>query len=313
LSRSTDEPTLLREEYLRARTAAGALEGGLGLFWAVGEDAFGFLQGILSQEVEALNPGESARSFLLEPRGKLNSLIWVLRDTDRVGIVTDGVHRDHVKQSLSRWMLRVKVELVAYPRPVFDVWGPGGELPDRGSGWSDTDGLLVGELRGAPIRRRLVAGVNLSELEARGVVPIRSRTVDIFRIECGEPLMEVDVNEKTIPQETGLVPEAVSFSKGCYLGQELVARIDTRGRVNRHLRGLRFNEKVKPPSGGSVNYKGKVVGTLTTVAESPSWGAPIALALLRREAQPGDFVTVSWEDNQARAEVHELPMGMGNF
>lgn len=308
MSSSIDE---FGEEYRRVMTDAGALEGGLGLFWAVGEDSVGFLQGILSQEIVGLNPGESARSFLLEPRGKLNSLIWVLRGTDRVGIVTDGVLRDQVMRSLSRWMLRVKVELVPDPRPVFDVWGPGGGLPDIDSGWSDSDGLLVGELRRSPIRRRLVAGVTASELEARGVFPIRSGTVDILRVECGEPLMEVDVNEKTIPQETGLVPEAVSFSKGCYLGQELVARIDTRGRVNRHLRGLRFIGKVKPPVGGSVNHEGKVVGTLTTVAESPSWGAQIALSLIRREVEPGTLVTVSWEGDQAEAEVHELPMGMG--
>ena len=272
-----------------------------GLLWATGPDTVSFLQGILSQDIAGLAPGEVARSFLLEPRGKLNSLLWVLRDADRVGIVTDAARHEETVGSLSRWRFRVNVDFVPDQRPVLDIWGPrdaGFEVP---GGWGEEQGVLVAELRRRPVRRRIVAGVDAAEMRERGVGPIGRQVVDAFRIESGEPRMGVDVDEKTIPQETGLVPEAISFTKGCFLGQELAARIDSRGRVNRHLRGLRMLDSVAPPIGARLTHAGKQVGQLTTVAESPALLAPVALALVRREATPGTQVTVTWESGRTEA------------
>ena len=294
--------------YDRARTGAGFSAGMFGLLWATGPDTVSFLQGILSQDIERLAPGEVARSFLLEPRGKLNSLLWVLRDADRVGIVTDAARHEETVSSLARWRFRVDVDFVPDRRPVLDVWGPreaGFEVP---GGWGDEQGVLVAELRRRPVRRRLIAGAGPADMRERGVVPIGPQVVDAFRIESGEPRMGVDVDERTIPQETGLVPEAISFTKGCFLGQELAARIDSRGRVNRHLRGLRMLDSVAPPAGAGLSHAGKQVGQLTTVAESPALLAPVGLALVRREATPGTRVAVAWEGGRTEAEVHELPM-----
>jgi folate-binding protein YgfZ len=280
----------------------------LGLFWAVGPDAITFLQGILSQDIGGLSPGQAARSFLLQPRGKLDALLWVLRDEDRVGIVTDATHQDGAIASMSRWRLRVDVEFHQDRRPVLDVWGPSDRLPGAPGGWRDEQGTLVVELRAQPVRRRLIAGRDPQQLEQIGAVPIGGAAVDTFRVEAGEPRMGIDVDGRTIPQETGLVPEAVSFTKGCFLGQELVARIDSRGRVNRHLRGLRMLGPVVPPAGARVSHEGKVVGQLTTVGESPSLQAPIALALIRREALPGSRVDITWEGARTEAEVQEVPL-----
>ena len=297
-----------RTGYAGARTGAGFATDMLGLLWAVGPDAISYLQGILSQDIERLAPGDAARSFLLEPRGKLNALLWVLRDEDRVGIITDATHHAAVIDSLSRWRLRVDVEFHGDERPVLDVWGPADRVPGAPGGWRDEHGVLVAELRQGPVRRRLVAGLDPRALEKLGAVPIGRRVVDAFRVEAGEPRMGIDVDAKTIPQETGLVAEAVSFTKGCFLGQELVARIDSRGRVNRHLRGLRMLEPVIPPAGARVSYEGKMVGQLTSVAESPVFRAPVALGLIRREALPGSRVAVAWEAAQTEAEVRDLPM-----
>ena len=294
--------------YDRARTGAGFSAGMFGLLWATGPDTVSFLQGILSQDIERLAPGDVARSFLLEPRGKLNSLLWVLRDADRVGIVTDASRHEETVSSLSRWRFRVDVDFVPDRRPVLDVWGPreaGLEVP---GGWIDRQGVLVAELLRRPVRRRLIAGVDPADMRERGVVPIGRQVVDAFRIESGGPRMGVDVDERTMPQETGLVPEAISFTKGCFLGQELAARIDSRGRVNRHLRGLRMLDSVAPPAGARLTHAGKQVGQLTTVAESPAMLAPVGLALVRREATPGTRVAVTWEGGRTEAEVHELPM-----
>lgn len=300
--------TDFRDGYERARSGAGFSDGMFGLVWATGPDTVSFLQGILSQDIEGLAPGEVARSFLLEPRGKLNSLLWVLRDADRVGIVTDAARHDETVGSLLRWRFRVDVDFVPDRRPVLDVWGPraaGFDVPD---GWTEEQGVLVAALRSRPMRRRLIAGLEPSAMRERGIVPIGRQVVDAFRIEAGEPRMGVDVDEKTIPQETGLVPEAISFTKGCFLGQELSARIDSRGRVNRHLRGLRMLDSVLPPAGARLTLSGKQIGILTTAAESPAMLAPVALALVRREATPGTQVTVSWEGGRTNAEVHELPL-----
>jgi folate-binding protein YgfZ len=116
------------------------------------------------------------------------------------------------------------------------------------------------------------------------------------RVEHLEPVFGIDVNEKTIPQETGLVDRAVSFTKGCYLGQELVARIDTRGRVNRHLRRIAITRNVVPPEGASILHDGTEVGSLTSVTENLT--SPIGMSLVRREVEPGNEVVVRWGDGE---------------
>jgi folate-binding protein YgfZ len=108
----------------------------------------------------------------------------------------------------------------------------------------------------------------------------------VLRVEAGEPLVGVDVTDSTIPQETGLVASSISFDKGCFLGQELVARLDSRGgRVNHHLRILRFEERA-PAAGSEVAKSGEEVGRLTSAA------GEVGLALLRRGVEPGEVVSV---------------------
>ena len=304
-------PELFRDpaaEYACGHEGAGFVGGASGLFWAVGPDSVSFLQNVLSQDIEALAPGSVARSFLLQPRGKLEALLWLLRAEDRVGIVTEADRLEDTIRILSRWRLRVDVELEPDARQVFDVWGPAPTTLDVAGGWRDEDGVLVAEVSKTPLRRRLVAGLGPSDLERRGLLPIGQHAHTALRIETGQPRYGIDIDHKTIPQESGLVPEAVSFTKGCFLGQELVARIDSRGRVNRNLRGVRMLQALTPPAGARVTHAGKVVGTLTSVGESPGAGGPVALALIRREAPPGTQVTVSWEQMTVQAVIEQLPL-----
>ena len=134
---------------------------------------------------------------------------------------------------------------------------------------------------------------------------MRSRSIDaaaeIVRVESGRPRYGVDVDDGTIPQEAGLNERAVSFSKGCYVGQETVARLHWRGKPNRHLRGLRLSSVV--PVGSSLSLGEREVGRLTSVVDSPVHG-PIGLALVRREAAVGDSVVV---DGAGTAVVCDLP------
>ncbi len=140
-------------------------------------------------------------------------------------------------------------------------------------------------------------------LQRRGAHPVSLEAVECLRIEHGRPRYGIDLDDSVIPQEAALNERAVSFTKGCYVGQETVARLHWRGKPNRHLRGLRLSEPVA--SGAELRLGERVVGHLSSSAVSPRLG-PIALALVRREAPPGTTLAVGVQG--ASAEVLELPL-----
>ena len=133
---------------------------------------------------------------------------------------------------------------------------------------------------------------------ALGVEPVSEAAAEVVRVESGRPRYGLDLDLDTIPQEAGLNERAVSFTKGCYVGQETVARLHYRGKPNRHLRGLALTQ---PAERGDevVLPDGKQVGTIGSSCTSPALG-PIALALIRREAAPGDEVLVGAAGAPAR-------------
>jgi folate-binding protein YgfZ len=143
-------------------------------------------------------------------------------------------------------------------------------------------------------------------LLARSAVPVSEQAVECLRVERGRPRYGIDIDDGTIPQEAGLNERAVSFTKGCYVGQETVARLHYKGKPNRHLRGLLLSTPAA--SGEQLRLEQRVVGLLGSVALSPEHG-PIALALVRREAEPGGRVEVG--EHGASAIVVELPFRPG--
>ena len=136
---------------------------------------------------------------------------------------------------------------------------------------------------------------------ALGVPEVSEAAAEIIRVETGRPRYGIDLDESVIPQEAGLNERAVNFEKGCYVGQETVARLFYRGKPNRHLRGLRLSEPVA--TGEPLRLGEREVGRVGTSVISPTHG-PIALAIVRREAAPGDTVAVG---EGATALVGELP------
>jgi len=127
-------------------------------------------------------------------------------------------------------------------------------------------------------------------------------TAEILRIESGRPRLGFELGDDVIPQEAGINERAISFTKGCYVGQETVARLFYKGKPNRHLRGLRLSEPVE--RGAVIRGADRELGRVSSTCVSPALG-PIALALVRREAGPGDSVQVG--DAGAVGEVVELP------
>lgn len=281
------------------------VEGAHDLVWVEGRDAVSFLDGILSQDISAMEPGTVARSFLLQPQGKLRHLLWVARGHEKVGLIADAGRGSDLQQDLAYYRIRVKADIRAEERPVVSLWGPNARnLLGLGPFWADDRGRCAIPFPMPGVDRVVVAG----DLALSGYPMAGDLAVTAVRVGAGEPLMGRDVDESTIPQETGLVDDAVSFTKGCYLGQELVARIDSRGRVNRHLRGLVLQHNLLPPERAAVVVDGTEVGVITSVSESLALQAPVGLGLIRREVEPGDTVEIRWEGGEAGAIIRSLPM-----
>jgi len=248
------------------------------LVWFTGSDHLRFLNDIISQELGDMAPGDTRRSFLLEAQGKLAFLLWVIREEARIGLLTESGRGEELATALGRYRIRVDVEIEAEAQ---DTWIVVGEWDGPDISWPGLERhLVVGE------RPDLEMG---SEAE-----------YERLRILAGEPRWGVDVDEGTIPHESGLVPASVDFTKGCFLGQELVARIDSRGgNTPRNLRLLESEGDLRP--GEAVSAEGIDVGRVTSATS----GA--ALAMLKRSVSVGDHVTV----DGTRALVREVPAKTG--
>jgi len=234
-----------------------------------GPDATTFLQGQISQDIEAVRARGSAWSFLLQPQGKVDA--WVRVSThgdDEYVLDVDGGYGEAVVARLNRFKLRVKVDVGPLDWACVAV---------RGEGASAVDGLAA-EWPG--IEAVDVVGPD------RVVEVGRAGSADDYeraRIQAGVPAMGHEITTATIPGELGVNDRTVSFTKGCYTGQELVARVDARGgNVPRHLRLVRVDGGA--PVGSPVMYDGREVGSLTSAATDDR--GTIALAILARSVEP---------------------------
>jgi folate-binding protein YgfZ len=263
---------------------------------AAGPDVNTFLQGQLSQDIAGLGVGGSTWALLLQPQGKVVAFLRVLRVGDEELVLeTDAGFGPAVIERLNRFKLRVKCDLEPLAWRCIAVRGPRAhELVLAGvvADWPGLPGVdVVGEAPAVP------QGVPVCSLEAYEAV----------RIEAGIPVVGRELDEGTIPAESGVVEMSVSFTKGCYTGQELVARIDSRGgNVPRRLRGVVLD--ATPPAGATIQADGKEVGRITSVAYSPGLGATVALAYVRRAVEPPADVVVAWDGGTSPARVEALPL-----
>lgn len=285
------------------RTSLGAVPIQRDVVRVHGPEAIDFLQGQLSQDVSALPVGESVPSLLLQPTGKVDAWLRVTRlADDDVLLDVDAGSGDAVHARLRRFKLRTKAEL----QP-----GAWSGLALRGPGASDVEppaGIkaLVASWPGVPA----VDLIGPGELALAGIELVDSEALEALRIECGVPAMGAELTDATIPAEMGqwLIDASVSFSKGCYTGQELVARIDSRGgNVPRPLRGLRLDGDPVAPGADVQLSVGTSVGTVTSSARSAALGT-IALAVIGRAVEPGTAVQVVSPHATCSATVDELPL-----
>ncbi|MGI9019794.1 MAG: YgfZ/GcvT domain-containing protein [Solirubrobacterales bacterium] len=304
-------------QYRALREEAGFLaREGRVVIEVTGADAADYLQGQLTQDVEPIEPGSGAYAALLDRKGHMQGDMRVLRlAEERFLLDLEPEASAAVIRHLSTYKIGRDAEIndASAGYALISVIGPGAArmtgAPPLAAEGSHTEMSFGG------VECRAVAsdlgldlllapkdtGALAASLAAAGIASVEEAAAEIVRVEAGRPRFGREMTTETIPQEAGINERAISFSKGCYIGQETVARLHYKGKPNRHLRGLRSDAVLA--AGEKIRAGEKVVGTVGTAVLSPALG-PLALAVVRREAQPRDTVTVG---SAATAEVVELP------
>jgi folate-binding protein YgfZ len=309
----------LDAQYRQLREECGLLDrSGRGKLLVSGPDAAEYLQGQLTNDVEGLEPGEGQYAALLDRKGHMQADMRVLRPAaEEIWLDTEPEALAAARRHLQMYSIGrdVKVADVSGERAILSLIGPRSveiagtaALPENACEATRIGGvecLAAGTRDGIDLIAAAADAGRLREalLEA-GAVAVAAAAAEILRIEAGVPRFGAEMGTETMPAEAGIVERAVSFTKGCYIGQETVARLHYKGRPNRHLRGLRLSTPAAP--GSALRLGEKEVGRLGGSGVSPAFG-PIGLAILRREAAPGDELAVG--EDGVTAQVVDLPFG----
>jgi folate-binding protein YgfZ len=297
---------------------------------ATGEDRVSFLQGMLSNDVKALAAGQGMYAAFLTQQGKVVSDLRVYARDDRLLLDVVAWQRTVLREGLERFIVADDVELGTPEDDAFLV-GIEGPLARAVVG----EAVGVSELPPAPFAhlRTAFEGETLlviaaSEVERGGLLlygppriapalfdacveagaqPTGMQALDTLRVESGVPWAGVDMDDSTLIMEVGR-SAALSFSKGCYLGQEVVERIAARGHVNRQLAGLRVDGDAVPAAGARLLAEGGEVGYVTSAVQSQALARPIALAIVQsKHAAPGQRLAVRMDGGERAATVSALP------
>jgi folate-binding protein YgfZ len=306
-----------------------------------GPDSKSFLAGQVTNDTEGLEPGAGCYAAFLTHKGKMLGDLRILDVVGSAGSVegerpggntsedsgehpaeellldTERVALQALFDMIRRFKIGYDLELHkrTVERGLLSLIGPHAAHVADAEGLPDTEHantpVEIDDIAALAVRTDV--GVDLicdaaeterliAALCEHGAAPVSEEAAEIVRVEHGRPRYGVDMDESTIPQEAGLNERAVSFTKGCYVGQETVARLHYKGKPNRQLRGLRLSAPSRP--GSELRLGEKAVGRLTSAVVSPTLG-PIGLGLVRREAQIGASVAVG--DGRASATVLDLP------
>jgi folate-binding protein YgfZ len=312
-------PVELDAQYRQLREEAGLLErSDRGVIAVTGPDGAEYLQGQLTNDVETLAPGEGQYSALLDRKGHMQADMRVLRPAEEeILIDTEAAALPAALKHLTMYSIGrdVSVADASQERSILSLIGPRSAevagappLPEdacEAINVAGTECLAVGTRGGIDL---ICAAADAERLAAAlreaGAADVSPEAVELLRIEAGVPRFGAEMGTETMPAEAGIVERAVSFTKGCYIGQETVARLHYKGKPNRHLRGLRLSAAGEP--GAVLRLGEKEVGRLGGAAVSPALG-PIGLAILRREAEPGAELRVG--EDGLKAVVVDLPFG----
>jgi folate-binding protein YgfZ len=320
---------ILRSEHRTLTEGCGLLDRSeRGKLALTGAGAVEFLNGQVTNELATLAPGDGCYAAFLTHKGKMlgdlrilavagadgGAVVELLLDTERVALqgLFDMIRRFKVGYAAELHKRTLESGLLSLIGPDAARVAGAAQLPAEEHAnaplqLAGTDTLAVRTDVGIDLICDAASTEQLAAaLRERGAQPVSEAAAECLRIERGRPRYGVDLDDTVIPQEAGLNERAVSFTKGCYVGQETVARLHWRGKPNRHLRGLRLSAPAE--TGQELRLGERAVGRVASSTLSPLHG-PIALALVRREAELGSVVEVG--DGGLTAAVVELPFRVG--
>jgi folate-binding protein YgfZ len=303
-----------------------------------GNDRASYLQGLLTNDVQALSAGSGCYSAWLTPQGRMLTDLDVLESGDMILLDVPADLAESTLQRLDDFLFSEDVRLASLEGSLTSVWLHGPEAAlllevalsgvEGLAGWGDYR-LAKALFHGAPVvvarmDRLLVPGfcvyveptihaALVDVLVGGGVRAVDAGAIEAARIEAGYPLFGVDMTEDTIPLEAGIEQRAISFSKGCFVGQEVIIRVLHRGhgRVARKLVGLRIDGP-SVPRGARLVAGEREIGKVTSAAESPELGA-IALGYVHRDfVDPGTAVEVALDGTRLAATVAARPIEVGD-
>ena len=272
-----------------------------------GADRQAFLHNFCTNDVKRLTPGASCEAFFTNVKGKIVGHGWILcRDEELVFVGAPG-QGPRLVEHLDRYVIREDVILHDTTSERSFLLVAGGTPLEKSH---ESIPLTIISRKDTVLYELATsdAATTVPDFAERGFVVMGPTTFMAARIEAGLPLFGIDFDENNLPQEIGRDKEAISFTKGCYLGQETVARIDALGHVNQKIVGLRFMGSEVPKPGTAVTLRDARVGEVTSVAFSPKLKAPLALAMIRREANAAG---TQLQSAVGECEVVDLPAAVG--
>ncbi len=322
------------EHYTALRQRAGIVDrSDRGRILLQGQDRRSYLQGLLTNDIAALTAGTGCYAALLTPQGRMIADMRVLETGDRIVIDLPAAVSDAVREHFARFVFSEDVEVrdLTASEAQIGVFGPqaarvAGALAGLDAGALDVMPLFANrEVRpgggSALLVRSDETGVEgfelfvgadgkdrvIAALRSAGAVDVDADAVEVCRIEAGRPAFGIDMDADTIPLEAGIEDRAISFTKGCYVGQEIIIRVLHRGhgRVARRLVGLTFDvSDAVPVPGATIRSADREVGSVTSATRSPALDRPIALGYVHRDfIAPGTSVSVG----AAQGLVSALP------
>jgi len=319
------------EEHRAVRERVGLIDLAFRtLIRVTGTERIRFLNGMLSNDIAQLEEGKGCYACLLNPQGKILADVNVIALSDCHLLEIDARWKEGALDHLNKYVI---ADDVAFQELTDDVLlalqGPGspillerlapGIIPPAAEHQSTqvtinghtcrlTRASMTGEEGYTLATSVKGAGSLWQALHAAGATPVGMAALNTLRLEAGIPWFGVDFDEGNFPQEAGIEDKAVSFTKGCYIGQEFVIRIAHRGHVNRRISGLAVEREPIPRPRDRILHDDKEVGRITSAASSPTLGKIIALGMLRREWQaPGTVLQINSQDGSVPARVTPLP------
>ena len=270
----------MTEGYQALRQGAGWLDlDSRGRIVARGRDRARLLHNLTSNEVKKMVPGQSCYAFLLNPQGRIQADLHLLCLADHFLLDTDPGLREKVPQLIRRYIIADQVELEDVSSATASLGVEGPASPQLSGDFTVAPFTVTGQpgyrIYCAPDAKAAI----VAQLESQGVKAATEDDARLVRIENGKPLYGEDIRDTNLPQETQQM-EAVSFTKGCYLGQEIVERIRAQGRVHRQLERIELEGAESPAPGTKLEIGGHEA-EITSAIYSPHFGKTIALAYVR--------------------------------